>query len=94
MFKKINHSNSMVISTNKIAYKMGFSAGLCRETISAYLEMQKYKFGSGDDFILSGLKRSFSRGYKEGIEAASEARYELQLKQITYPDIQQHFNYA
>lgn len=54
-----------MITTIRIAYKIGFSCALNYRVISAYKEAAKYNFGD-DQHLSRRLVRAFCRGFSHG----------------------------
>lgn len=75
-----------MISNIDIAYKIGFSSGLDRNTVSAYIEMKKWEFIGGES-KRNRLRVAFCGGYKQGLKMSSAVRYELTMMNVLYPDI-------
>ena len=77
-----------MITKIRIAYAMGFSAGIIPNTSSAYLDMAKWDW---DPVKFRRLKAAFGRGYASGFKLGCEVRYELSMRCMEYPDISHLF---
>lgn len=59
----MDNENKAIITSVRVAYKIGFSVSLSAETLSAYLEMAKWNFNDKKRYR---LHKAFIGGYSEG----------------------------
>lgn len=64
------------ITTKSAAYKAGYSSALNINSISAYLDIKKFRIG---DYVIA---QRFYAGYAAGVRARNEARIGVVLKSV------------
>lgn len=75
-----------IIKSNKVSYKIGFSASLSADSISAYSELAKWEFESAEPQKRIMITH-FCKGYSDGLEKLRQVKSENDVNHREIPTV-------